>query len=569
MPRPPFAAIVIAGLLAVLIGVPVVARLASKRVDPSAGGGANAPSIVVVTPHVEQIRFEFGKAFSAWHQRVHGTPVSVDWRAPGGTTEIRKQLESQLQAAVAAGHFSTIPARTLKAPDRDKQIVPEAVINAEMTDLPDVIFGGGSFEHTAFKQGFIVEAMDPAKKTKERVRIRLTAAPTAGGFTQAMLDETFGENKVGVERIYDPDQHWFGVALSGFGIVYNRDLLRELNLPEPRGFADLGNPVLVGKVALSDPRQSGSVATLYDSILNKEGWTNGWKILREMGANARYFTASSTQPPLDVSQGECVVGVAIDFYGRGQSQAVLKAGQAASESRVGYVDPPGATYIDADPASIVNGSRHPELARRFIEFLLTDEAQALWQFAPKNTAESANNPTIQSGEVTLTLGPIENRLRRMPSRRSMYEKYLPHFTDQTNPFTIASSFPLRGWRDLMSPLMGSFCIDTRADLRPAWIALNAARADSSFPGQTLAEMERLFYAMPTQTFTTKDGKTITLDLNVEPSKDDFRAMSDALSRWRNADAGAEARIAYTRFFGENYRRIVRLYEQGTAAASAR
>jgi len=553
--------IVIVVLLAVLIGIPVAARISTRATAP-ARTTTDIPTLVVVTPHVEQIRFEFARAFSDWHARHHGTPVRIDWRSPGGTTEIRKQLESQLQAAVAAGHFSLRPPSTLKAPDRDKKQLPEAVIDANKADLPDIIFGGGSFEHTALKAGIITEVLNPQTGQRERVRVRLTSPPTPAPFAQDNLDENYGENVIGIEKLYDPDQYWFGAALSGFGIVYNRDQLRRLGLPEPTGFADMGHPKLLGRVAMSDARQSGSVATLYDSILNAQGWDRGWRTLRDMSANARYFTASSTQPPQDVSQGECVMGVAIDFYGRGQSQAVLAKGQDPATGRVGYIDPPGATYIDADPASIVNGAPNAEIAKRFMEFLMTDEAQALWQFAPTGP------PQKGATEASRPLGPQEYALRRMPAKRGMYTHHLAQFTDKTNPFEIASKTPLRGWRDLIGPLMGAFAVDVRADLRPAWEALIAARArvasnDPTFSPETLARMEALFYAMPTQTITNKDGTTETLTL----SEQTYKRISEATGRWRDPEAGAAAKIAYTRFFQNNYRQVVRLYEEAEQPAA--
>ena len=269
-----------------------------------------------------------------------------------------------------------------------------------------------------------------------------------------------------------------------------------------------------------------------------------------MSANARYFSSSSTQPPLDVSQGECAIGVAIDFYGRGQSQSLIKPGADPNSSRVGYIDPPGATYIDADPASIINGAKHPDLARRFVEFCLTDEAQALWQFAPLD-----QSPGVGGGGAGDGFGPQHERLRRMPVKPAMYAKYLDRFTDKTNAFDIASKTPLRGWRDLIGPLMGAFAIDNANDLHDAWAALAKARADKAFPAATLAEMEAAFYAMPTQTVADKDGKAADLPLN----EANYKAVSTFTGRWRDPEKGARAKIAYTLYFKDQYRKVVELY----------
>ncbi len=537
------ARIIIVLALLVIVGVPVVGKWLRTPKGATDAGADGAPMLVVVTPHIEQIRLEFGVAFDAWHRRVYGSSAVIDWRTPGGTSEIRKLLESQAEAAVAAGACTITPPKALKHRGGEKEELPEAVIDAERADLPDVFFGGGSFEHTASKVGIVTTVSIDGKPT--RVRVRISAPPTPP-FSQAYLESVYGpENRVGVERLYDDDQHWFGTALSGFGIVYNRDLLRELGVPEPTSFAELGDPRLYRRVALADPRLSGSVATLYDAILNKEGWDKGWRILREMSANARYFSSSSTQPPLDVSQGECAAGVAIDFYGRGQSQSLLKPGDDPGSSRVGYIDPPGATYIDADPASIINGARHAELARRFVEFCLTDEAQALWQFAPLDQRPGA------AGDG---LGPRHDRLRRMPVKPSMYAKYLDRFTDKTNAFDIASKTPLRGWRDLIGPLMGAFAIDTHREIQEAWRVLNVAREKPGFSAAGLAQMEEAFYAMPTQTVI--DGAGGQTDLTL--SEANYKAIAAFTGRWRDAEKGSRAKIAYTRFFQQQYRLVVEI-----------
>src|SRR5204863_9037703 len=121
----------------------------------------------------------------------------------------------------------------------------------------------------------------------------------------------------------------------GFGIVYNKlEFAGLTGRPAPESFEDLADPALLGMVILADPRQSGSVATTLDAILSNEGWVKGWRLLREICGNTRTFTNSSPKPPIDVSQGEGAAGLAIDFYGRGQSQAVLAPGQRPEESRV-------------------------------------------------------------------------------------------------------------------------------------------------------------------------------------------------------------------------------------------
>ncbi len=589
--------ITVLGLLLVVLALPFIVRgfaATGGGVDRGGEGdggrrAAEGLKLVVVTPHIEQIREEFGIAFDRWHRREFGSPVYVDWRTPGGTSDIMKQLEASFAAAARSGAI-------------------DGSGSAAKGSAPfDLFFGGGSFEHGKMKE--VRTATGPGGQV---VRYRLGVAAS---FTQAQLDAWFGENRIGAQTLYDPDRYWIGTALSGFGIVYNKDVLARIGVKEPTSFADLCDPRYRNMLALADGRQSGSVTTTYESILNKEKWA-GWRTLRELCANARYFASAATRPPIDVSQGEAAAGLAIDFYGRGQAQAVLAPGQDPASGRVGYVDPEGAVYIDADPASILNGAQSPELAERFIAFCLSEEGQSLWQFKSKQRRRGEG----QSGPA-LELGPERYELRRMPIRREMYERHLAMFVDKADPFKLASDVKPRGWRSAIAPMMAAFGIDTAPDLREAWRVLNLARERHSaggFPADVLAEMERLFYEMPTHRFrpgslyadprvlaevpraaldelaarkistfdrlgeSLKDSQ-VTAKLKPEvvtawemilgrrgelddPSADrtapfseeTYRAIRMDVDSFRDLDHGKRTLIAYTEFFRSNYRRVIRL-----------
>lgn len=504
--------IIVAVALAAIIGVPFLMR------PPAAREGEAGPALIVLTPHVQQIRHEFSIAFSAWHRETYGEPARIDWRQPGGTSEIMRLLRAKFNAAVEQG-------RVRVGGDGAVEIAPGTIGF-------DVLFGGGSYDHGQLKRGvtMTVGEGDGAKAVPVPM-----SAPPEPPFDRATLEAWYGENRVGASALYDAEQFWLGTALSSFGIVHNRDVLRRLRLPEPRSFEDLCHPRLIGWVALSDPRQSGSVTTTYNSILDNEGWEEGWRLLREMSGNARYFTNSSTKPPIDVSQGEAAMGVAIDFYGRSQAQSVMRAGETAATARVGFTDPAGEVFIDADPVSIIRGGPNPELARRFVEFCLTEKAQSLWQF--------------RAGEGADGLGPARYELRRLPVRRVMYEKHFDRFMDRVNPFEIASGVESRGWRPLIAPVMGAM-IDAHEELVEAWGALTRARSTIGVPPEVVEEMKRWFYAMPE--VTLGDGTRVGLSPGT---------AGRVLSAWRDPMRAAESRIEMTDQLRRNFRMVVRVWKE--------
>lgn len=499
--------------LALIIGVPFALRPAS-----GARQDANVPTLVVITPHVPQIRTEFAEAFSAWHEENHGGPARLDFRVPGGTSEIVKQLQSQYGAAIRSG-----------------AIAPDGTCKPGTVSF-DIVFGGGSFDHGRLKKGDGVTAQVPQPDGTTKVVNVPMSVPA--GLPQAKLDEWFGENTIGTQTLYDPEQYWIGTALSGFGIVYNRETLATLGLGEPDSFSDLADPRLIGNVALADPRQSGSLTTTFDAILNHYGWDEGWKLLREITANARYFTNSSTKPPVDVAQGEAAAALAIDFYGRGQAQAILRPGQDPATCRVGYTDPAGAVYIDADPISMLRGGPNPDLARLFIEFTLTEKGQSLWQF-----------PSRPEGSSDLDLGPRQHELRRMPVRRSMYDKYTDRMIDKANPFENASKDTVKGWRSGIPVMMGAFAIEVSDEQREAWRVINRERervAAGSGSAQLLSDMEAIFYSWPT---TLVDGNELPF------TPENFKAIRDS---WRPSGAQGRAEVRYTSYFRDAYRSVVEL-----------
>ena len=452
--------IIIPLLIVALVALPLLFRTDQIEIPQ------DARQLIIISPHNEQIRYEFSRGFEKWHQEQFGEAVLVVWSTPGGTSEIRRMLLSQWEAALREG----------------KPVGGEA----------DVMFGGGSYEFGQL-----------AKPVTVTIAGEQRSAPVLApiDFDTETLDSFYGEGRtIGGTDVMQPDGAWFGAALSGFGIVFNRDLLGELGVDDPVLWADMTNPKLIGTESIVSPLQSGSVTTAFEAILQQLGWNEGWRVMRRMAANARGFAGSAPIAPLQVSSGDASVGICIDFYGRYQAQAI-KAGDLASGARepgdpdrIGYIDPPGQTIIDPDPVAMLNGAREPELAKRFIEFVLSEPGQALWQYTV-----AAKNET--------GMGPEQFELRRMPIRPSMYQ-HIDRFVDQVNPYDISAApkYPNRAFRAFIPVLFDAMAMRVPNALAEAWRAIVThpawpAGADGLItPGEiedpTLRAMLEAFDAMP-------------------------------------------------------------------------
>ncbi|MCA9286436.1 MAG: ABC transporter substrate-binding protein, partial [Phycisphaerales bacterium] len=331
---------------------------------------------------------------------------------------------------------------------------------------------------------------------------------------------------------------------------------------EPTGWADLADPRLRSWVGLVNPGQSGSITTAFEAVLLRRGWTDGWRILRRAAANSRSFSASSSKVPIEVSLGDAASGICIDFYGRYQAQAIADAGGG---DRVGYMDPPGETRIDADPIAMLRGAPDPELARRFVEFTLTAEGQSLWQLPPRSSAGAGDDDA----------GPERFALRRMPIRRDIYESPLfARFVDQVQPYAIASRVEVadRNVRSFIAPLFAAMAIDNHDALADAWTAIVTHPAYPPGDGIVTAAMVddpelramlEQFDAMPS--VAGPDGAQLELEDTANLGTIRAGWLKSPQPEWADqglwpeqASPADEMRRGFARFFRARYRQVVDL-----------
>ncbi len=408
-------------VIAILTMAPVI--LVQDRNEPEGDGGA---SIVIVTPHNEQIRYEFARGFSRWHKEHYGVPVNVSWSTPGGTSEIRRMLIASYEADLRHG--------------------------SKIGGDADILFGGGSYEFRVLSR--------PIKAMCDGKEVSTTILAPCPGFTAALLAETYGENLIDGQPIYDPNGHWFGAALSTFGIIANTGLCDHIGIPPPGLWQDLANPKLFGLVALVNPSQSGSIATAFETVLQRLGWVRGWQVLRRAAANSNQILAASSRIPTSVGNGDSAVGIAIDFYGRYQAQALADEADATGDpsiARLVFTTPKGQSVVDADPVALLRGAPNPDQAKHFIEYCLSMQGQALWQLAPGDS-EACGFPR-----------PNMFALRRLPVRRAAYECCESCFIDRVNPYD--DQIPVQSdpsIRDFVSPLFVAMAVNLQEPLKTAW-----------------------------------------------------------------------------------------------------
>ena len=528
--------------LAAIIALPFLLKPKDSLLGPA------DETLVVITPHIEAIRYEFARGFRDWYKARTGKTVRIDWRVPGGTTEIARYLAGGYQAPFETlwryktkMHWGNVAQQSFDDPkiklsddpakDTEAQMARRAFLDSNVGIGIDLFFGGGSFD---FSQQAAAGRLVDCGYIHDH--------PELFGDGPDQIPQSLGG-----EPFWDKEGRWIGNVLSSFGICYNDDALRRLDATTPpRNWKDLADPVYFGELALADPNMSGAVTKAFEMIIQQQiglrmngvssnnpdaqaqsvaaGWTDAMHLIQKMGAETRYFTDASTKMPIDVGDGDAAVGMSIDFYGRFQAES--DRAPTTGKERMHYFNPPGGTSIGTDPIGLLRGAPHPVLAKAFIEYVMSLEGQKLWCF-----------------KVGAPGGPEKYALRRSPVRRELYgPEYVSDRSDpEVQPYDEAKSFTYHpAWTaPLFNPIrfvVRVMCIDPHDEARDAWASIIKAH----YPPEAL----KAFQEVGAVNYDEARGR-----------------ITDAL---RNPDKLVETRLTarLTIGFQEQYRRAAELARQG-------
>lgn len=367
-------------------------------------GGSVHGDLRIISPHWEGVRIEFARAFNEVRAARGEKPIVIEWLDVGGTSDILRFLRSM---------FASEP-------------------NGQI----DIIFGGG---------------LDPYLVLAEEGL--LTPCPLPPGILTNIPPFLHGV------PLYETNGLWYGAALSGFGILYNNVVLAKFGLPTPSTWEDLTAPALRGWVGSADLRKSGSVHMMYEIILQAYGWDKGMAIISELSGNIRGFTQSAGSVPTEIAVGDIAAGMCIDMYAW---NTVARVGGG----RLAFSLPRGLTVVNPDCIALLRGAPHAELARAFIEFVMSEDGQKLWMLA-KNSLPGA---------------PHEFDLTKMPVWPSLFAKYGAYAVFHESPFAWTNTVQYDAAKgsarwNIVNDYIGCLFIDAHRECRAAWDKVSRLASD--------------------------------------------------------------------------------------------
>ncbi len=189
------------------------------------------------------------------------------------------------------------------------------------------------------------------------------------GLLQAYKPQGF--DKVAV-TYRDKDGTWTGYYLGVLAIAVNTKVLKEKNLPEPTGWADLLKPIYKGQISIAHPASSGTAYTMLATIVQLNGKDTpdkGFAYLRDFHKNVLQYQKSGAAPARQVGQGEVAIGIVFAH----DILATIDAG--FKDLKIVY--PSEGTGWEVGAVALVKGAPDAVEGKKFLDWMMTAKAQSL------------------------------------------------------------------------------------------------------------------------------------------------------------------------------------------------
>ena len=159
-----------------------------------------------------------------------------------------------------------------------------------------------------------------------------------------------------------------GVYAGALGYSYNSDQLKKKNIPAPKCWADLTKPAFKDEIQVANPNSSGTSYTMLATLVQLMGEDKAFEYLKALHKNVNQYTKSGAAPARAAATGESLVGITF------QHDAVV---QAIGGAPVVIVSPCEGTGYEIGSMSIIKGAKNMENAKKWYDWALTPEAQAI------------------------------------------------------------------------------------------------------------------------------------------------------------------------------------------------
>jgi len=218
------------------------------------------------------------------------------------------------------------------------------------------------------------EVLDRVRAEKDNPQADVWFGAPAEAFDRATRENLLEpyiptwSNAISVEGRENND-HWYGTYLTPEVIAYNTQAVTAAQAP--KDWDEVLDPKWKGKLLIRDPIASGTMRAIFGAIVARSvartgSPQSGYEWLRKLDANTREYVLNPTILYQKLGRQEGIITL--------WDMPDIATLQQRTGIPVGYVIPSSGTPVLVDGIAIVKGTKHPNEARLYYEFVTTPEA---------------------------------------------------------------------------------------------------------------------------------------------------------------------------------------------------
>jgi iron(III) transport system substrate-binding protein len=189
------------------------------------------------------------------------------------------------------------------------------------------------------------------------------------GLTEAYKSPRMGELQDWAVRQWEAAKgRTVGIYAGALGYSYNTEQLKKKGIPEPACWSDLTKPAFKDEIQVANPNSSGTSYTMLATFVQLMGEDKAFDFLKALHKNINQYTKSGAAPSRAAATGETLVGITF------QHDAVM---QLVNGAPVKIVSPCEGTGYEIGSMSIIKGAKNMENAKKWYDWALSPEAQAI------------------------------------------------------------------------------------------------------------------------------------------------------------------------------------------------
>lgn len=187
--------------------------------------------------------------------------------------------------------------------------------------------------------------------------------------TDGLLENYISDNASDIPNEYkDKDGAWIAKGLTVVGFIVNNSILEEKGLEVPMSWEDLAKSEYEGEIIMSNPAISGTNYAAVKGLLDMYGDEKGWEYLSKLNKNIAFYSKRGKDPQEKTVAGE---------FGIGIIPVDKSAFKAAEDNNLTVVYPKDGIPWVPEGVAIFKNSDNLEVAKAFMDFMLTKEAQKI------------------------------------------------------------------------------------------------------------------------------------------------------------------------------------------------